>query len=507
MAHASVLSVGSFNTSEPAASTAAVDATLSAFSSGSAVVRTGMMHNKVQSIPRWVGYNFHQRTGPDVELKSELWSKLPADLVEEVMRRLPFAALWKFRIVSKQWHKMLTLKKDDLYLLEIRRCEDLKYSRVYDCTSKQWSFIDVSFLHEKVLRRLITRLVKWAGPGFRPLTKYWWHILQTCADGGLLCVWAVLVIVRNCFGETPDTHIIHQHCLLVCNPLTGRYKVLLRMLPMEISKRRMEVLNLSMQRDSATGEYIIFSVLLECGSPLETYNMVKFFKYESTSDSSTPLYSHPKSKDGFLYCGAIFKDVFCFVMGKEDLEIGDDGSEEQRCGLLFAYDIKRGRIIFSAHRVKTDPYASEWSFVVHNNRLRLLSSFDVEHFNARMIVCSSHNVAILFRSPGTEEDDPHHSDVDVILGRPEILAVMIPAPSGDGKWEQWTFFTDGDSIFFATHSTRTYEVGISCVSSADLEATTRAARFVWRDGDSFLYRRRSMRMDLTKIKLDMGVAV
>ncbi|XP_024370366.1 F-box/kelch-repeat protein At5g15710 [Physcomitrium patens] len=145
------------------------------------------------------------------ELEESLWSRMPADIRELVLQRLPLEVLYRFRAVCKHW-RALPLSPEfcrsvthpqskHSYLLGIQPIGLLQTCPIYNPIAKSLSWIDLGFLESRFERFTFERWVNdddpWGSSEFRGASS----------DGGLLCV-----CVR--------IHESEQDAIFVCNPLT-----------------------------------------------------------------------------------------------------------------------------------------------------------------------------------------------------------------------------------------------------------------------------------------------
>ncbi|CAM6081793.1 unnamed protein product [Calypogeia fissa] len=137
----------------------------------------------------------------DATLCSSIWSKLPDEMVELVLKQLPFSSLIQFRVICKQWNSVITSSEFSRacrkqiapkcvpILVANDLMESSKWSfNPYNSTSNSWLTYSLSFLHDVC--------------DSRPL-------YLTASSGGLMCF------------ETED-----RRNLIVCNPITRRWRLL-----------------------------------------------------------------------------------------------------------------------------------------------------------------------------------------------------------------------------------------------------------------------------------------
>lgn len=284
-----------------------------------------------------------------VELDPNVWRELPAEILERVLRWLPFSTLCKFRVVSKYWNTLPTVRAEEPYLLDIpcnTRTDPvacLRYCCLYSPTANTWDFIDLSFLPQRMTQ-------------LSACPCYWTpQIERFCSDGGLLCVWGKLLErdLRFYFSD-----IIPHYTLLVCNPLTKRC----RLLP-QFDFSYQSSIDFVMKRE-CSGGYKIFAVALAyTGEPGVN---LRHYMYESASDSWTLLLVLKRDcSDVTLlrYCSMIFDGVYYFVSG---------GGRQPYD--LYAYDIEQNSWVAAGLRMMINPKTTQVFFVVSNRSLLLIAS-------------------------------------------------------------------------------------------------------------------------------------
>ncbi|KAG0591432.1 hypothetical protein M758_1G172200 [Ceratodon purpureus] len=146
------------------------------------------------------------------ELDEAVWSQLPAEILEHVLRRLPVEVLFKFRTVCKHWRTLPLSPKfcsavtqprsKQAYLLGIEKIGSLQKCPVYNPVAESWSRFDLGFLESRFERFTFERWSnydedRFGGSEFKGVSS----------DGGLLAV-----CVR--------IHESEQDAIFVCNPLT-----------------------------------------------------------------------------------------------------------------------------------------------------------------------------------------------------------------------------------------------------------------------------------------------
>lgn len=283
------------------------------------------------------------------ELDANVWSKLPAEILERVLRWLPFSTLCRFRAVCKYWNTLPTVRAEESYILDIP-CNTrkdyvtcLRYCCLYSPTANTWDFIDLSFLPHRMVQ-------------LSSCPCYWTpQIERFCSDGGLLCVWGKLLErdLRYYFSD-----IIPHYTLLVCNPLTKSCKLL-----PQFDFTYQSSVNLVMKRESS-GEYKVFAVaLVYTGEPGVT---LRHCMYDSASDSWKLLLDLKRDcSDVTLlrYCSITFDGVYYCVSG--------GGRQPYE---LYAYDIKQNSWVAAGVKMKLNPKITQVLFVVSNGRLLLIAS-------------------------------------------------------------------------------------------------------------------------------------
>ncbi|XP_024394599.1 F-box protein At5g49610 [Physcomitrium patens] len=278
------------------------------------------------------------------ELDAKVWSDLPAEILEHVLRRLPFSTLCKFRTVCKHWNKLPTVCAEEPFLLGIPcnwswsdRVTCLRYSPI----ANKWDIIDLSFLPALMSPPHVLR-------------SYTPHIERFCSDGGLLCLWGKLVAREMLLYPFDDGD---SYEMLVCNPLTKNF----RALP-PLNCLYQSSIDLVMQADSS-GKYKIFAVALVYTG--ERGIRLRHYMYESVSNSWELLLDLKRDcSDVSLlrYCSIIFKDVYYCVSG------GDRQQYE-----LHAYDIKQEDWVTVGVKMKLDPKTSQVFFVTRGPDLLLMA--------------------------------------------------------------------------------------------------------------------------------------
>ena len=289
--------------------------------------------------------NFRSRMAE--EMDANIWSELPAEILERVLRWLPFSALCKLRAVCKYWNTLPTVRAEEPYLLDIpcntRSDPEVRYCYLYSPTANTWDFIDLSFLPQRMLRLS-------SCPG------YWTpQIERFCSDGGLLCVWGKLLErdLRYYFSD-----VIPHYTLLVCNPLTKRCKLL-----PQFDFTYQSSIDLVMKRENS-GEYKIFAVALAYTG--EPGMKLRHYLYELASESWKLLMDLKRDcSDVTLlrYCSIIFDGTYYCVSG---------GGQQPYD--LYAYDIKLNSWVAAGVKMKLNPKTTQVLFVVSNGRLLLIAS-------------------------------------------------------------------------------------------------------------------------------------
>lgn len=148
----------------------------------------------------------------DEALDECVWSQMPPEILEHVLRRLPLEVLYRFRTVCKHWRTLPSSSKfcssvmqprsKQAYLLGIEKIGSLQTCPVYNPVAEWWSRLDLGFLESRFERFTFERWSnydddRWGGSEFKGVSS----------DGGLLCV-----CVR--------IHESEQDAIFVCNPLT-----------------------------------------------------------------------------------------------------------------------------------------------------------------------------------------------------------------------------------------------------------------------------------------------
>lgn len=139
--------------------------------------------------------------GHDVALCPSIWSRLPDEIVELVLKRLPFSSLIQFRVICKQWNSVITSsefartcqKQISPKCVPVLVANDLMESNKwsinpYDSESNLWLTYSLSFLHDACEN----------GP-----------LYLTASSGGLMCF------------DTQD-----RRNIIVCNPITRQWRLL-----------------------------------------------------------------------------------------------------------------------------------------------------------------------------------------------------------------------------------------------------------------------------------------
>ncbi|KAG0627687.1 hypothetical protein M758_2G220500 [Ceratodon purpureus] len=337
------------------------------------------------------------------ELDTKVWSELPAEILERVLRWLPFSTLCKFRAVCKYWNTLPTVRAEQPYILDIP-CNTkkdyvtcLRYCCLYSPTANTWDFIDLSFLPQRMTQ-------------LSSCPCYWTpQIERFCSDGGLLCVWGKLLErdLRYYFSD-----IIPHYTILVCNPLTKRCKLLP---PFDFTYQGS--IDLVMKRESS-GEYKIFAVALAYTGAPGLY--LRHYMYDSASDSWMLLLDLKRdcSDVSLLRFGSIIFDGVYYCVSGGGRQPYD----------LYAYNIKQNSWIAAGVKIKLNPKTTRVLFVVSNGRLLLIAS-------------------IL-------EEKLYFSINQVDLRRTETMyspAVYVSLPA-NFTWKRGVALAYRDSIIFASES-------------------------------------------------------
>ncbi|KAJ6813115.1 F-box only protein 6-like [Iris pallida] len=170
-------------------------------------------------------------------MEQQIWKDFPEDLFEAVIARLPVAAFFRFRSVSKRWNSLLTSSSFSQHCDEVPHLqpwfytithENIKSGAMYDPSSRKWHHPSIPFLPSKMI------------------------ILPVASASGLICF--LDIGNRNFY---------------VCNPLTNSLKELP---PRSVQIWSRVVVGMVLNGNTMTSGYKI--VWLGCNGDHEIYDSV-----------------------------------------------------------------------------------------------------------------------------------------------------------------------------------------------------------------------------------------
>lgn len=320
--------------------------------------------------------------GDEAPMDERLWSNLPKDLLERVISRLPLHILFQARTISKAWNEIIMSSsfvktyaeaptRGSYVPMYISRGAE-RECLAYDFTLNRWQRLpSLSFLPRQV-------------------ASYW----VSTGAGGLLCFNYVSEVMKH-EGQ------------IVCNPLTGKWRELPRMVP----DPGMSPLVFHMVAERSSKSYkVIVSPDSQVQNPYQApnYFLDNTQVYDSRRGSwvvtgRPPLrlsYHHGSAySKGFLYCVAVDNKIQSLPLGVISYNVatglwsdvpstvpkGFQILKIMECGsevfLVTDLHAKVNKFV-SVHIFKRDPTTSEFlHFVEMPQKLFLQAKFDKEFYD------------------------------------------------------------------------------------------------------------------------------
>ncbi|KAL3695299.1 hypothetical protein R1sor_009375 [Riccia sorocarpa] len=244
----------------------------------------------------------------ELVISPTLWRYLPEELLERVFGKLPFSSVVRLRRVCKRWNHVILSGEIPYLENPSPKCLPVHFGKhgfmIYNSIIKDWEEHSLSFLSSSVLTRGLSLIA---------------------TAGGLLCF----------YTYDPSK-------LVVCNPLTKRFKQL--EIPQPASDEApvpqlyaIDKIQVAMRADTASGSYeLLVAATAHCdGSGLSLRGRV--MGYDSASSSWKQYADVPRDilfwLGGSVFCRGSFYCLAALILVPEDGQLWE--------WMLMKYDLER----------------------------------------------------------------------------------------------------------------------------------------------------------------------